>query len=273
MSALVTIKVLPDGDLDIADLEMWLKNHSKYFWPTPIVTIVGASNEIGTIRDIKSISYIVHKYDGLLHVDAVQLFGETKLDVRELGIDLMSVSGHKIGTPAGIGFLYINKDIVKHYSPIISGNQEQGLRGGTENVPYILGLETAVKIIDFDKNNRIREVRDYCIEQLNCIPGTYLVGSRLNRLSNNINVCIKGVDAASLISYLDIYSIYVSGGSACDTGSYKPSHVLEAIELDKEDLHSCIRITIDRDITKDNIDYLVKIINQFLTRNRGELAE
>lgn len=240
-------------------------NYTKILKLNPIVSICGANNEIGTIQPIKEISKICHENDALLHVDAVQLFPNQKIDVKDLGIDLMSVTGSKIGCPSGIGFLYVKNGIPT--APIIAGEQENGIRGGTENVPYILGLSEAVKLIDYSKIDHIKSLRDYFTNKLLKLPNTYLVGeSGDNRLANNINICFKGIEASSLLYYLDLYEIYASGESACNSKNLEPSHVLKAIHLNENDLHSCVRFTIGEYTTIDELEYAFKIIERFVTR-------
>lgn len=254
------------------DIELLEKELMEFFENdlSIAVSINGANNEIGTIQDIKAIADIVHSYDGILHVDAVQLFGNQEIDVNDLGIDLLSISAHKIGCFSSIAALYVRKGLF--IPPIIYGEQEQGKRGGTENIPYILGFAKAVELLDYSKVHEIEVMRNYFIDKLNRIPGSYLVGTIKNRLANNINFCFRGVDASAIINYLDIHDIYCSGGSACNSFSLEPSKVLQAIKLKNEDLHSCVRFSIGEDTTYDDIDKVSAILSTYLS-NLRKLAE
>lgn len=222
-----------------------------------LVSIQFANNEIGTIQDIKKIAELVHDHGGLLHVDAVQAFGQIPIDVKELGIDMMSVSGHKIGTPKGIGFLYKKKNV--DICPLIYGNQMNNMRGGTENVPYIIGM---AKAIELSKNNikyhsRLELIRDYFIDKLEEI-GCKLNGPRTNRLPNNISVILpESINGESMLYMLDMCGIYVATGSACNSQSIEPSHVLKSISLSDEEAARTIRVTIPHDISKEKINKVV----------------
>jgi len=225
-----------------------------------LVSIQFANNEIGTIQDIKSLSRIAHDYDAVFHTDAVQAYGNINIDVDELGIDLMSVSGHKIGMMKGIGFLYKRKSI--YLKPIIYGTQEYGLRGGTENVPYIAGLSKAVDITFSTKEERIKKLKEKHIMLIKKmidggIEGT-VNGSFKNRLINNISLTLKeNVIAESLIYSLDSSNIYISSGSACNSRSQNPSHVLKAIGLSDEKAHRTIRITFNDNLKECDADRFV----------------
>jgi len=221
-----------------------------------LVSIQMANNEIGTIQNIRAISQMVHKYkDVVLHVDAVQALGHIPIDVKYLGIDMLSASGHKIGCPKGIGFLYVKNRI--KIKPIIYGSQMDGMRGGTENVPYIIGMAKAIKLC---KNNMIKNearlttVRDYLITLLEDKFGCKVNGSKVARLSNNINVTFphKYMTGESLLYALDTAGIYVGTGSSCNSHSVKPSYVLKAIGLTDEECARTIRITLSADTTIDD---------------------
>lgn len=242
-----------------------LDKTDKLYQCRSLVTVNGANNEIGTLQDIKKISTIVHAYQGILHIDAVQLFPAQRIDVQKLGIDMMSVSGHKFGCPKGIGFLYKRKDL--QLEPLISGEQENSLRGGTENTAYIIGLGEAIQILNQTdlrlKNTYIRFKRDYFIKELEALGNTYLVGSKSHRLPNHVNMCFKGIEAHSLLSYLQLYDIEASSGSACNSLLLSPSHVISALSLDKADQMCCIRFTLDENTTIKEIDTVINIIKRF----------
>lgn len=228
-----------------------------------LVSIQYANNEIGTIQDIKELSDLVHKYGGYLHTDAVQAFGNIPINVSELNIDMLSASGHKIGCPKGIGFLYANVNVP--LEPIIYGSQMDGMRGGTENVPYIMAFKKAVEIksneLGFEYYNDISNCRDYFLNKLHSEIGIKINGSILSRLPNNINVTFnQNISAESLIYMLDMCGIYISAGSACNSHSIKPSYVLKAIGLSDDEAMRTIRITLPDVISHDEID---KIVSEF----------
>jgi chorismate synthase len=222
-----------------------------------LVSIQFANNEIGTIQHIKEIAEIAHKYNAVFHTDAVQAFGQIPIDVKELDIDMLSASGHKLGTPKGIGILY-KKDSVQ-IDPLIYGSQMDGMRGGTENVPYIIGIAKAIELLQNDKERQLRLtiLRNNFISQLKAL-GCTVNGSLYERLPNNINVTFfQDINAENLVYLLDMCEIYIGIGSACDSHSVETSHVLRAIGLSDEDAMKTIRITLPDDITMDEIDRAV----------------
>ena len=239
------VNVNRDGFVDLKVLDSILEEYYQY--KKIIVSIQFANNEIGTIQNINKISELVHRYGAIFHTDAVQAFGHVPIDVNDLGIDLMSCSGHKIGAPKGIGFLFKKKGI--GLNPLIYGSQMSGLRGGTENVPYIIGMAKAVELC----KNKIKpdsmwhqiQVRDYLIDFLTTESGCVLNGSKNNRLPTNINVILPhDITGEELIYRLDMEGIYISAGSACNAHSNKPSYVLEAIGVSEQDAKKSIRISL-----------------------------
>lgn len=203
-----------------------------------------ANNEIGTINDIKGISEIVHSFDDTyLHTDAVQAYGQINIDVKSLNVDLLSASGHKIGAPKGIGFLYI-KDGVKIHPLINGGKQENGLRGGTENVPYILGMAKASEMINTSFSSIKELLRNYLIMRLLEIDGSVVNGSRTSSLYNNISISFKDINGESLAYTLQNKGYIVSNGSACNAG-VSSSRVLDAIGLPDEYKFGTIRIGLE----------------------------
>ena len=240
-----------NGFVDLQKLDTLLRYNELS--PT-IVSIQYANNEIGTIQDIKSIARLVHRYGATFHTDSVQAFGQLSIDVNDLGIDMLSVSGHKIGAPKGIGFLYKRNGV--KIKPLIYGSQMDGMRGGTENVPYIIGMAKAVKLIQNDKELglRLSLLRDNFISQLKAF-GCKVNGSINKRLPNNISVVLPDDAMGESILYmLDMSGIFVSTGSACNSKSIEPSYVLKAIGLSDEEANKTIRITLPRDIEADEID-------------------
>ena len=242
---------------------------SEHGW---LVSIHGANSEIGVIQDIKSISKFVHKYNNIFHVDATQLYPERCINVKELGIDLMSVSAQKFHGPKGIGFLYCKNGI--ELEPLISGSQENGRRGGTYNTPAIAGMGKALEINRGVLHNYINVCtkfnRDELAAKILEIPGVYLNGPSLdaNRLCNNISVRIDGVKANDLVTLASMYGLYISAGSACSSGEAVPSSTLKAIGLTDEEALSTIRITVDETLTQHDISDIAKILKGLIERLR-----
>ena len=250
-----TVKVDSDGFVDVNHLDNLLDEYKEH---DVLVSIQMANNEIGTIQKIGMLSCFVHDHNATLHVDAVQAFGQIPIHVNRMGIDMLSASGHKIGTPKGIGILYKNKNI--EIEPLIYGSQMDGLRGGTENVPYIIGFARAVKLANYHTNSgsfAVEVWRNNFIKKLENI-GCKLIGSRHVRLPNNINVMLpEGVGAEEMLYILDTSLIYISTGSACNSHSIEPSHVLKAIGLTDEEAMRCIRITLPDDFDCDIINQVI----------------
>ena len=231
----------------------------------PIFTsIMMANNELGSINDIKAISQIVHKYDGILHVDAVQAFTHMKIDVQEMGIDMMSVSGHKFGAPHGVGFLYVRNGI--EISPLLhGGGQEKGLRSGTEDAPSIImmsrAIDQAYKTIDED-NRKLRECRSLLLYFL-MTRYDVKINSPYNGLANIINVTFNGIDNEQLITNLDIFEgCQVSAGSACHAGVKKPSKVLKEIGLTDKEINNTIRISMNRNTTEYEVKQFMAVLKE-----------
>ena len=229
-----------------------------------LVSIQMANNEIGTCQNIRNISKLVHKYNGVLHTDATQCLGHIKVDVESLGIDMMSCSGHKISPVLrGVGFLYKRNGV--NIQPIIYGAQENGFRGGTENTYGIIGLNKALEHCDIsnDKIDEMCEKRDYFIDILEYKFGCVLNGDSWNRLPNNINVTFpQNITAESLLYMLDLSGIKVSVGSACNSKSIELSHVLKTIGKSDEDIIKSIRFSLPKDITYEDIRCVIKEIEK-----------
>lgn len=226
-----------------------------------LVSIQYANNEIGTIQPIDNIAELVHSYGGIFHTDAVQAFGNLPINVNELNVDMLSVSGHKVGCPKGIGFLY-KKECVK-IQPLIYGSQMDSMRGGTENIPYIIGMAKAIELMKYDM--QIESVRNYFIillKELGCtINGAYHC-----RLTNNINVTFHNhITGEALIYMLDTCGIYASTGSACNSHSIEPSYVLKAIGLTDAEAMRTVRFTLTSDIDEDIIDKVIYEIERAIT--------
>ncbi|WP_455617837.1 cysteine desulfurase NifS [Eisenbergiella sp.] len=239
---------------------------------TILISIMFANNEIGTVQPIKEIGEIAARHNVLFHTDAVQAYGQLPINVDECHIDMLSASGHKLNGPKGIGFLYIRKGI-KIRSFIHGGQQERGRRAGTENVPGIVGMGAAAKrafsMLE-EKTARETELRDYLIEQIEKeIPYCRLNGDRNRRLPNNVNFSFRFVEGESLLIMLDMKGICASSGSACTSGSLDPSHVLLAIGLPHEIAHGSLRLTLNEENTKEEMDTTVAAIREIVTKLRN----
>ncbi|HBR03340.1 MAG TPA: cysteine desulfurase NifS [Ruminiclostridium sp.] len=238
---------------------------------TVLVTIMTANNEIGTIQPIKEIGQVCKKHGVLFHTDAVQAAGNIPIDVRDLGVDLMSVSGHKFYGPKGIGMLYIRKG-VKLESLIHGGHQERGRRAGTENVAGIVGfakaLELAVQNMEahYEKLLHLRQRALKGIQER--IPYIKINGSLEKRLPGNLNISFRFVEGESVLLMLDMKGIKASSGSACTSGSLDPSHVLLAIGLPHEIAHGSLRLSFGEVNTDEDVDYLVDCLDEIIARLR-----
>ena len=237
-----------------------------------IVSIQYGNSEIGTIQDIARISNAIKGRDFVLHVDATQVFPEGSINVKNLGIDLMSVSAQKFHGPKGIGFLYCRDGIA--LSPLIYGSQENGLRGGTYNTPAIAGMGKALEINRGTLHGYVNACtsmnRDNLAKIMLEIPGVHLNGPKLdvNRLFNNLSIRIDGVKASDLVTLASIYGIYISAGSACCSGESVPSSTLKAIGLNNDEALSTIRITVDETLNDNDISYIAEILSGLIKRLR-----
>lgn len=238
---------------------------------TCLVTIMFANNEIGTIQPIKEIGEICKEKKVPFHTDAVQAVGNVEIDVKALNIDMLSLSGHKIHAPKGVGALYVRGGISLP-NLIHGGAQEKNKRAGTENLPSIVGLAQAitdaVQNIK-EKQEKVSKRRDRLIDGILKIQETRLNGDREKRLCGNVNISIRGVEGESLLLMLDMYGILASSGSACTSGSLDPSHVLLAIGLPHETAHGSLRLSISEETTDEDIDYILETIPKVVDRLRS----
>lgn len=238
---------------------------------TTLITIMFANNEIGTIEPIKEIGKIAKENNIIFHTDAVQAVGNLKIDVKELNVDALSMSGHKFYGPKGIGALYINKK-VKFQKFMQGGHQERNKRAGTENVAGIVGMGKAIEIAyrELEEHNeKIKELRDYYEEQIKeKIPYIKINGAINNRLPGNSNISFRFIEGEGILLNLDSKGICASSGSACTSGSLDPSHVLLAIGLPHEIAHGSLRISIGKYNTKKEVDYLVENLTEIVKRLR-----
>lgn len=261
----VYIGVDKDGFVDLEQLSRECDGN------TAIVAIMYANNEIGTIQPIKEIAKIAKAAGALMFTDAVQAVGSIPVNVYELGVDMLSLSGHKLGAPKGIGALYIKKG-VRIANLIDGGGQEKGKRGGTENLPYIVGLAQALKdanakLADME---RVKALRDRLIDGiLETIPHTRLNGSRENRLPGNVNVGIEYIEGESMLLLLNMNGICASTGSACSSTSLEPSHVLLAIGIPHEKAHGSLRLSLSHDNTDEDVDYILEVLPKVVDRLRA----
>ena len=238
---------------------------------TAIVSIMYANNEIGTIQPIEEIAKVCHEKGVIFHTDAVQAVGNVEIDVKKQGIDMLSLSGHKIHAQKGIGAIYIKKGIVIP-NLIYGGGQERGKRPGTENTAAIVGLGRAMEIAVQgipEKNERVTKMRNRLIDGLLTIPNTRLNGDREKRLAGNCNISFEGVEGESLLLKLDEHGIMASSGSACTSGSLDPSHVLLSLGLKHEVAHGSLRLSINNQNTEEDIDYILEWVPKVIEELRS----
>lgn len=259
------LNVDEEGTIDLEQLNNSIKPS------TILISIMFANNEIGTIEPIEQISYIAKKHNIIFHTDAVQACGNIPIDVQKMGIDMLSLSGHKINAPKGIGALYV-KEGIEFETYMDGGHQEHSKRAGTENVAEIVGLGKACEMAKNNMEKHIKylqNLRDYYISQVEeKIPDVKLNGSRKNRLPGNSNFSFKDIRGDELLLKLDEKGICASSGSACSTGSLEPSHVLTAIGLPQNLLDGTLRVTFGEDNTIEDVDYLVENLEQIIKKLR-----
>ena len=242
---------------------------------TILISVMFANNEIGTIEPVREIGEIAHKHGILFHTDAVQAMCHVPINVTEMNIDLLSASAHKFHGPKGVGFMYM-KNTAKLEPFIHGGAQERARRAGTSNVPGIVGMGQAVKLAlgTLDKDTRtIINMRNYIVDRiLGEIPDVTFDGAEigsLKRLPSNMHFCFKDVSGDSLLIMLDMNGICASSGSACAAGSIAPSHVLLAIGRSKGETKGALRLSIDKDLTKEDADYAIDALKAAVARLRG----
>ena len=249
------LNVNKDGIVNLEELRKAINEN------TILISIMFANNEIGTIQPIEEIAKITKEKNIIFHTDAVQAVGNVPINVKDMGIDMLSLSGHKIYGPKGVGALYVKKGI--EFTKFMNGgHQEKNKRAGTENVASIVGLGKACELSDIGMKQHIRhlkELRDYYNKEVqDKIKDTKINGTMEKRLPGNSNISFKGIDAGGLLLELDKKGICASSGSACTSGNAEPSHVLTAIGLEPEYIQGALRITIGEFNTKAQIDYLVE---------------
>lgn len=254
-----------DGKISLEELEQAIRPE------TVLISVMFANNEIGTIQPIEQIGEIARKHGVLFHTDAVQAVGHVPIDVEKMHIDLLSMSGHKLGAPKGIGALYIRKG-TKVTPLIFGGAQEKKQRAGTENIPGIVGLGKACALAMAEMETttaKLTALRDKLIKGiLENIPYSRLNGHPTDRLPGNCNISFSYIEGESLLLLLDALGIAASSGSACTSGSLDPSHVLMAIGLPHETAHGSLRLTMDRDNTEEEVDFILEKLPAIVQRLR-----
>ena len=242
---------------------------------TILITIMHANNEVGRVMPVAEIGKLAQERGIIFHVDAVQSFGKIPVNVDGLGVSLLSVSGHKIYGPKGIGALYIRKGTRWRQTLFHGGSQERLRRAGTENIPGIMGLakavELAMKNMDAE-SSRLRDLRDKIIRELTAIDGVRLTGHPVLRLPNHASFIFKHIEGESLLLSLDMKGIAASTGSACTSGSLEPSHVLLAMGIPPEEAYGSLRITLGKDNTREDVDYFLEVIKPIVERLRNMSA-
>ena len=255
-----------DGIIKMDELEKAIRPD------TVLISIMTANNEIGSIQPVAAIGKLAHDKGILFHTDAVQAFGHIPLDVGKMNIDMLSASGHKFGGPKGVGFLYIKKGI-RLPSFMHGGEQEEGRRAGTTNVPGIVGMGVAAEISCREMPDtiaRLSELRDHLIDRvLKEIPYSRLNGSKDKRLPSNADFSFEFIEGESMLMSLGMKGVYISTGSACASGSLDPSHVLLGIGLPHEIAHGSIRVSIPEGTTMEQIDYAADCLKQTVETMRS----
>lgn len=236
---------------------------------TALVAVMYANNEVGTVEPIERIAQIAHANGALMFTDAVQAVGNVDIDLSTLHVDMLSLSGHKLGAPKGIGMLFIRRGTVIA-NLIDGGGQERRKRAGTENLPYIVGLAKALEIAEENKKDlpRVAKMRDRLITELEKIPYSKLNGHRTERLAGNVNIGFEFIEGESLLLWLDISGICASTGSACSSASLEASHVLLAMGVPHEKAHGSLRLSISHDTTDEDIDYIIEKVPEIVKKLR-----
>lgn len=259
------IPVTHEGIIDIKKLKESIRSD------TVLISVMYANNEIGTIQPIEDIAKLAKEKSIYFHTDAVQAVGHIPIDVKKLGIDLLTISAHKLNGPKGVGALYIKKG-TKIDQFMHGGDQEMKRRAGTENTAGIVGFGKAIQLAVTDiekKNEYIKRLRDTAIEGiLSNIPDTFLNGDASKRLPGNANICFKYVEGESILLHLDRLGICASTGSACTSASLEPSHVLLAIGISPELAHGSLRLTFSEENTIDEVKYLIKVLPDIIAKLR-----
>ena len=261
------LNVDENGFINLGELQNAIKSN------TILISVMFANNEIGTIEPISQIGKIAKENNIIFHTDCVQAIGNCRIDVEEMNIDALSMSGHKLYGPKGVGVLYVRNGI-EFKKMQNGGHQEKNKRAGTENVPGIVGMGKAIDIayVNFDKNTKhLENMKNYFWDEIEKrIPGTKLNGDKENRLPGNCNISFDGIDGEELLLKLDAKGICASAGSACSTGTSEPSHVLTAIGLPANLAMGTLRLTFGNENTKEDVDYLIQNLEQIVKELRNK---
>lgn len=260
------LNVDSEGLVKIVDLLHYIRKD------TILVSIMAVNNEIGTIQNIKALSSIAHDNGSLFHTDAVQAIGHLKIDVNDMGIDALTMSAHKIHGPKGVGALYV-KNGVKISDFMLGGNQEKGKRGGTVNVPGVVGFGKAVEIAVRDltvNNQKLKTIRDYFVRNvMEKIDYVKYNGHPYQKVNNIVNLSFEMVEGESILMLLDMEGIAVSTGSACASGSVEPSHVIKALNIGDDLTRSAIRFSFAKSVSKEDVDYVVETLVKVIEKLRA----
>jgi len=262
---LTVLPVNSRGMVEVEDLAKAIKPD------TTLVTIMHANNEIGTVQPIEELAAITHQAGAAFHTDAVQTAGKLPIDVGKLGVDMLSMSSHKLYGPKGVGCLYVRKGTIVG-NLLHGGRQEKRMRPGTENIPAIVGFGQAAELAE----NRMLETSEYLFRLgkrlrdgiLEKIPNTIPTGDLENRVPGSVSLCFEAVEGESIILMLDSYGIMASSGSACTSESLDPSHVLLAIGLSPEIAHGSLRLTLGKDNSEEEVDYIIEILPKIISNLR-----
>lgn len=263
--AVTYLDVEPDGTVNPQKLEEAIRDD------TILISIMLVNNEVGTVEPVEALSAIAKKHGILFHTDGVQALGNVPIDVKKMGVDMMSLSAHKIYGPKGVGALYVRKGLrISNY--LYGGTQEAGRRAGTENLAGIVGFGKAAQLAEknFERHvSHCREMRDYLIERITSeIPDVFVNGSMKHRHPGNANITFKYIEGESILLLLDSKGISVSTGSACSSKSLEPSHVLTALGVPVEMIHGTVRFTTGDFTTREDIDYTVDQLKEIVSKLR-----
>ncbi len=259
------VQVDGDGVVDLEKLEASIREN------TVLISVMHANNEVGTIQPIKEIAQIAKKHNIYFHTDAVQSVGKIPVNVDDLGVDMLSISSHKIHGPKGVGVLYVRKGTI--IEPIVfGGNHENGMRSGTENIPGIVGIGEAMILakerLDADSKH-MQKMRDSLISRIfESVPDVRLNGHPTQRLPNNVNLSFKYAEGESMLMLLDMKGVAVSTGSACSSKSLKASHVLSSLNIENDYIHGSLRISLGRENTMEDVDYVVESLKETVLKLR-----
>ena len=263
-----TVVKIPVDNLGRLDMERARETIDEN---TAVVSVMWANNETGNLYPVEELAALAHRAGALFHTDAVQAAGKVPFKLRDMEIDMLSVSGHKFHAPKGIGALYVRRGV--RFRPfVVGGHQERGRRAGTENVPYIVGMGVAAELAlaSFDKENTfVRKLRDDLQARLTAaIPNVRVNGDQEHRLPNTTNLSFEYIEGESILMHMDIYGICASSGSACTTGSLEPSHVMRAMGVPYTAAHGAIRFSFSRYNTQEDVDAVVDVMPGIISKIR-----